>query len=53
LPAQAAASKRRIFDQAALKKALVMGQHFIPFPGLGTVVKAGTGWRWQPIDMTA
>jgi hypothetical protein len=53
LPAQAAASKRRIFDQAALKKALVMGQHFIPFPGLGTVVKEGTGWRWQPIDMTA
>lgn len=48
LPEQAAASKRCIFDLAAEEKALVMGQHFPPFPSLGHVVKEGEGWRWQP-----
>jgi glyoxylase-like metal-dependent hydrolase (beta-lactamase superfamily II) len=48
---EAAASKRRIFDRAVLQRALVMGQHFAPFPSLGTVVKKGTGWQWQPIEL--
>ena len=50
LPEEAAASKRRIFDLAVAKKAEVMGQHFPPFPSLGTVVKNGQGWLWQPIS---
>jgi len=50
LPEEAAASKRRIFDWAAAEKALVMGQHFPPFPSLGTVVKQGEGWRWRSIE---
>lgn len=48
LPEQAAVSKRQIFDRAAEEKSLVIGQHFPPFPSLGTVVKRGEGWRWQP-----
>ena len=53
LPEQAAASKRQIFDRAAEEKALVIGQHFPPFPSLGYVVKRGEGWAWQPIETTA
>jgi glyoxylase-like metal-dependent hydrolase (beta-lactamase superfamily II) len=52
LPEEAAASKRRIFDRAVAEKALVMGQHFSPFPGLGTVAKQGEGWLWQSIERT-
>ncbi len=52
LPEEAAASKRRIFDRAAAEKALVMGQHFAPFPSLGIVIKKGTSWKWQPIELT-
>ena len=51
LPEQAAASKHRIFDRAAARKALVLGQHFSPFPSLGTVVKKGEGWQWQPVEV--
>ena len=50
LPEDAAASKHQIFDRAAAGKALVMGQHFAPFPSLGTVVKKGAGWQWEPIQ---
>jgi glyoxylase-like metal-dependent hydrolase (beta-lactamase superfamily II) len=53
LPEEAAASKRRIFDRAAAEKALVVGQHVSPFPSLGTVIKKGAGWQWQPIEMTS
>jgi glyoxylase-like metal-dependent hydrolase (beta-lactamase superfamily II) len=49
LAEEAAASKRRIFDWAATNGAWVIGQHFGPFPSLGTVVKNGIGWRWQPV----
>jgi glyoxylase-like metal-dependent hydrolase (beta-lactamase superfamily II) len=49
LPKQAAASKRRIFDGAATRKVLVLGQHFPPFPSLGTVIANGDGWRWKQI----
>jgi glyoxylase-like metal-dependent hydrolase (beta-lactamase superfamily II) len=50
LPEEAAASKRRIFDRAVAESALVMGQHFAPFPSLGIVARKGTGWQWQPVD---
>lgn len=48
LPDEAAASKRRIFDLVSEEEALVMGQHFPPFPSLGHVTKEEHGWCWQP-----
>ena len=53
LPEQAAISKRAIFDRAADRQALVIGQHFHPFPSLGTVTRKGEGWEWQPILMVS
>jgi glyoxylase-like metal-dependent hydrolase (beta-lactamase superfamily II) len=50
LPQEAAATKRRVFDLAAEGDALVIGQHFPPFPSLGRVVKQGRGWHWHPIE---
>lgn len=47
-PEQAAASQRRVFDHAAEGGALVIGQHFIPFPSLGRIARKGDGWLWQP-----
>ena len=49
-PESAAVSKCQILDLAAAENALVMGQHFPPFPSLGTVVKNGSSWKWQPIE---
>jgi glyoxylase-like metal-dependent hydrolase (beta-lactamase superfamily II) len=51
LPQRAAESKRRILDLAAEQEALVIGQHFAPFPSLGHVIRADVGWRWQQIEM--
>ena len=52
LPEEAVASNRQIFDLAVAKQALVVGTHFFPFPSLGTVVKKGEAWEWQPTEMT-
>ena len=49
VPEQAAVSKHAIFGRVAEQQALVVGQHFPPFPSLGFVVKSGKGWQWQPI----
>ena len=46
--AQAAASKKRLFDRAASEGALVLAYHFYPFPSLGHVASEEEGWRWQP-----
>ena len=51
IPEQAAASKQTIFDRVAELHALVIGQHFPPFPSLGYVVKKDVGWLWQPVGM--
>jgi len=51
LPDVADTSKHRIFDLVSEKKALVLAQHFPPFPSLGHVVKMGKGWQWQPIEI--
>jgi hypothetical protein len=40
-----------VFEQAAAENALVMAQHFPPFPGLGTVLKNGSGWKWEPAEV--
>ncbi len=50
LPEKAAVSKKMIFDLAADEQALVIGQHFPPFPSLGTIGKQKIGWQWQPIQ---
>ena len=52
-PDKAAQTRRRIYDMAAAEKTLVSGYHF-PFPGLGYIEKAGTGYRlvpaaWNPV----
>jgi glyoxylase-like metal-dependent hydrolase (beta-lactamase superfamily II) len=47
-PAEAAASKRRIFDRAARESALVFAHHFPPFPNVGRVARTEAGWRWSP-----
>jgi glyoxylase-like metal-dependent hydrolase (beta-lactamase superfamily II) len=52
-PEKAVATRRRIFDMASAEKILVAGYHF-PFPGLGYIEKAGTGYRlvptaWSPV----
>jgi glyoxylase-like metal-dependent hydrolase (beta-lactamase superfamily II) len=52
-PEKAATSKHAVFDRIASERALVVGQHFPPFPSLGYVVKEGQGWRWQPIETLA
>jgi glyoxylase-like metal-dependent hydrolase (beta-lactamase superfamily II) len=52
-PEKAAQTRRRIYDMAAAEKIMVSGYHF-PFPGLGYIEKAGTGYRlvpaaWNPV----
>jgi glyoxylase-like metal-dependent hydrolase (beta-lactamase superfamily II) len=51
IPYMADKSKHRIFDLVAERNALVLAQHFAPFPGLGHVVKKGEGWQWLPIKI--
>jgi glyoxylase-like metal-dependent hydrolase (beta-lactamase superfamily II) len=50
LPEEAGPSKHDVFDKAAQDQALVMGQHFPPFPSLGHIIKGDPGWRWVPIE---
>jgi glyoxylase-like metal-dependent hydrolase (beta-lactamase superfamily II) len=52
-PDKAVITRRRVYDMASADKLLVAGYHF-PFPGLGYVEKAGTGYRlipaaWEPV----
>ena len=49
----AVGSRRRLLDQAAADRMLVHGYHF-PFPAIGHIAKAGTGFElvpamWQPL----
>lgn len=44
-PVQATASRAKVFDEAAANDALVSGYH-LPFPGIGRVNAADSGWRW-------
>jgi glyoxylase-like metal-dependent hydrolase (beta-lactamase superfamily II) len=45
---EARASRERILAEAASNGWLVAGEH-IAFPGLGHVVKNGSGYRWLPL----
>ena len=44
---QAVVARRRLLDQAATDRTLVLGYHF-PFPGVGNVARDGTAYRWVP-----
>jgi glyoxylase-like metal-dependent hydrolase (beta-lactamase superfamily II) len=48
IPELADATKRRLCDLLAERKAWVVAQHFPPFPSLGHIIKQGAGWKWQP-----
>lgn len=45
--AQAAQSRRRLFDMVSVDKMLVAGSH-IHFPGFGRILKAGDAFRFAP-----
>jgi glyoxylase-like metal-dependent hydrolase (beta-lactamase superfamily II) len=47
-PKQVVATRRRLLNRAASRKALVLAFHF-PFPGLGHAVQKAEGWQWQPM----
>jgi glyoxylase-like metal-dependent hydrolase (beta-lactamase superfamily II) len=44
---QAVLSRRRLLDQAATDRVLLLGYH-LPFPGVGNVARDGTAYRWIP-----
>lgn len=48
LPEEAEKTKNVIFNRLASEKALVIGQHFTPFPSIGHVLKKELGWKWIP-----
>lgn len=48
-PSIAAATRRRLFKQAAEDKLLVAGYHF-PFPGIGRIIEQGSSWRFVPMQ---
>jgi len=47
--AAADASRARFFDQAAAEGALLAATH-MPFPGVGRIIRAGSGLAWLPAD---
>jgi glyoxylase-like metal-dependent hydrolase (beta-lactamase superfamily II) len=52
-PAQAETTRRKVYDMLATEKMRVQGFHY-PFPGLGNIVKEGSGYRvipaqWNPV----
>src|SRR5262249_18732433 len=52
-PEEAVVTRRRVYDMASGEQLLVSGYHF-PFPGLGYIEKAGTGYQliptaWNPV----
>jgi glyoxylase-like metal-dependent hydrolase (beta-lactamase superfamily II) len=51
-PQQVVTTRRRLFNQAVVQKALILAFHF-PFPGLGHIVQKGERWQWKAIEMKA
>ena len=45
---QAIATRRKVMDMAATDRLMIAGTH-LPFPGVGHVTKAGTGYAFVPI----
>lgn len=48
-PGEAAASRIKVFNQAARESTLVAGAH-LPFPGLGHLRATGKAYQWVPVD---
>jgi glyoxylase-like metal-dependent hydrolase (beta-lactamase superfamily II) len=46
-PEKSVVTRRRVFDMAATDKLLTAGYHF-PFPGIGYIDKAGSGYSFVP-----
>jgi glyoxylase-like metal-dependent hydrolase (beta-lactamase superfamily II) len=44
---KAVATRKRILDMSVVEELFVIGHH-MPFPGIGFVERAGTGYRWVP-----
>jgi len=51
LPNEADTSKHQIYDMVSERNALVLAQHFSPFPSLGHIEKKENGWSWKPIKI--
>ncbi|HEX5077977.1 MAG TPA: MBL fold metallo-hydrolase [Geminicoccaceae bacterium] len=47
--AAAAATRKRLFDQAATDRIPVTGYH-MPFPAVGYLEKSGSDYRWVPVS---
>jgi glyoxylase-like metal-dependent hydrolase (beta-lactamase superfamily II) len=47
--AEAVATRRKLFDQAAADRMLVTGYHF-PFPACGHLIKTATGYEHVPVE---
>jgi glyoxylase-like metal-dependent hydrolase (beta-lactamase superfamily II) len=47
IPAQATTTRRAIFARAADEHLRVLAYH-LPFPGLGRITRAATGFNWEP-----
>jgi hypothetical protein len=52
-PEKAVVTRKRFYDMAAAENMFIAGYHF-PFPGLGYIEKAGSGYRlipaaWSPV----
>jgi len=45
----AVAARKRVLDMVATDRLFVSGFH-MPFPGLGTVEKSASGYRWLPVS---
>jgi glyoxylase-like metal-dependent hydrolase (beta-lactamase superfamily II) len=50
--AMAIASRKRVLDMTATDRLLIAGTH-LPFPGLGHVAKASTGYAYVPVQWGA
>jgi hypothetical protein len=47
-PPQAIATRKKVMDMVSTDRVLIAGMH-IGFPGVGHVVKAGTGYAFLPV----
>jgi glyoxylase-like metal-dependent hydrolase (beta-lactamase superfamily II) len=48
-PEQASQTRRRLLDQAATDRMLIVGFH-LPFPGIGYALREGQAYRWYPAE---
>jgi glyoxylase-like metal-dependent hydrolase (beta-lactamase superfamily II) len=51
-PAQAETTRRKVYDMLVAEKMRVQGFHY-PFPGLGNIVKDGSGYRLVPAQWSS